>query len=147
MKNPLAPYIGVRREADWRAILTELTASLSKFIGVALEPVSWYTGDDDPGCASSNCVNVRGTVNQAFALDACGVVCISCNFGATPHASADLLLFSGGRRILGPGGADILFFNYHKSGWTAGDWRFGECGEWDSHDTDARWRTSPGQSR
>jgi hypothetical protein len=136
----LDPNPGLRTEAEWRELLGGLVTSLSRFCGIEFTPTSWYTGDDKPGYASScNCVNVRGVVNAALRLEACGVVCISVNFGEAAWASADVLLFSGGERVLGPRGSLVLLV-YEPTGWVSRGWVIDDYGEWESHATDARWQ-------
>jgi hypothetical protein len=133
------PNPGHRTEAEWRELLTGLIVSLSQFTSIEFRPTSWYTSDDIPGySSSSNCVNIRGVVNPALRLDACGVVCISVNFGESAWASADLLLFSGGQRVVGPGELMLLVYEQHL--WMSRGWVGDAYGEWESHTTDARWR-------
>lgn len=143
MADLLDPNPGLRTEVEWRALLGGLVTSLSHFSGIEFAPTSWYTGDDKPGHASScNCVNIRGVVNAALRLEACGVACISVNHGEAAWASADILLFSGGRRVLGPDGSDIVHFRYQPGGWYGLGWVNGERGEWElkTYPTDARWQ-------
>jgi hypothetical protein len=132
------PNPGHRTEAEWRELLTSLVVSLSQFTGIEFRPTSWYTSDDIPGHASSsNCVNIRGVVNQVLRLDACGVVCISVNFGESAWSSADLLLFSNGQRVVGPGKLMLLVYEQH--GWASRGWVGDVYGEWEAHTTDKRW--------
>lgn len=141
MPNLFDPNPGHRTEADWRDLLSELVSSLSQFSGIKFVPTSWYTRDDEPGHASSsNCVNIRGVVNATLRLEACGVVCISINFGEAVWASADLLLFSGGQRLIVPGGLEVVAMVYRLEGWSSHGWVTDAYGEWESHDTDARWQ-------
>ncbi len=141
MRSLFDPNPGHRTEADWRELLAGLVGSLSQFTGVRFAPTSWYTGDDQPGHRmSSNCVNARGGVNPALRLEACGVVCITINFGEAAWASADVLLFASGRRVLGPGGLGLVSLVYHPAGWVSQGWVADEYGEWESHQTDARWQ-------
>jgi hypothetical protein len=131
----------LRTEAEWRELLGDLVVSLSAFCGIDFRPTSWFTHDDRPGYASSsNCVNIRGVVNPSLRLEACGVVCISINFGEDVWASADLLLFSDGRRVSGPDGLDLMLLVYRDDGWISPGWTADDSGEWKSHDTDERWR-------
>lgn len=131
---------GDRTESEWRAILTDLIASLSQFLGIDFLPTSWFAFDDTPGAASGgSCVNVRGVSNAPLQLAMCGVVCINVNFGEAAWAGADLLLFNGGRRQLGPNGSDLLALEYTANGWSSRGWVEDEYGEWKMHDTDDRW--------
>ena len=140
MRGLLDPNPPLRSEAEWRQLLGGLVESLVAFTGIRFEPTSWFVGDDRPGhsCAS-NCVNVRGAVNPALRLDACGVVCVTVSFGEAAWASCDLLLFAGGRRVQAPGGLDIVFLSFSEGGWASQGWVADEHGEWESHTTDARW--------
>ena len=140
MRGLLDPNPTRRSEAEWRQLLSGLVASLSAFTGIRFEPTSWFVGDDRPGHAcASNCVNVRGVVNPALRLDACGVICVTVNFGEAAWASCDLLLFAAGRRVRGPGGLDIAFLPYSENGWVSRGWVVDENGEWESHTTSVRW--------
>ena len=136
---------GPRTEAEWRGLLGGLVASLSAFAGVEFAVTSWFVGDDRPDAAmASNCVRVRGVVNAALGIEACAVVCVTVNFGEAAWASADVLLFSGGRRVPGPGGADApLLLEYGPAGWVSRGWVAGELGEWGQYETDARWAVAP----
>jgi hypothetical protein len=89
---------------------------------------------------SCNCVNIRGVVNSALRLEACGVVCITVNFGEAVWASADVLLYSSGKRVFGPDRKEIVSLLYRPNGWVSQGWMNGECGEWEDYPTDARWR-------
>ena len=136
-KNP-----GCRPEAEWRRMLGELVESLSAHTGIQFAPTSWFI-EDHPGYASAGgCVDIRGPVSPALRLEACGVVCISVNHGEAVWASADVLLFSGGRRVLGPDAAEVVHFRYTQDGWSDVGWVNGECGEWEQrqYPTDARWQ-------
>src|SRR5262249_6513689 len=107
---------------------------------IRFEPTSWFVRDDRPGFACAcNCVNVRGAINPALRLDACGVVCVTVNFGEAAWASCDLLLFSGGRRVHGPDGLAFVFLPFREAGWSSRGWVVDDTGEWESHPTDARW--------
>jgi hypothetical protein len=140
MSHPLDPNPGLRSAADWRRLLIQLVESLSVFTKIRFEPTSWFVRDDLPGYASScNCVDVRGVVNPVFRLDACGVVCITVNFGEAAWASCDLLLIANGQRVCGPDAAGYLFLSYSKDGWLSPTWMCDDTGEWESHTTDARW--------
>ena len=140
MRGLLDPNPGFRGEAEWRRLLGGLVESLSAFAGVRFEPTSWFVGDDQPGHASTcNCVNVRGLVNIALRLEACGVVCVTVNFGEAAWASCDLLLFADGWRARGPSGLDFVLLAYSEAGWSSRGWVLDDTGEWESHITDARW--------
>jgi hypothetical protein len=135
------PNHGLRTKAEWRELLGELVALLSAFWGIDFRPSSWFTHDDRPGSASSsNSVDIHGVVNPSLRLEACVVVCISINFGEDVSASADLLLFSDGRRVPGPDGLDLMLLVYRDDGWISQGWKADDYGEWKSHDTDERWR-------
>jgi hypothetical protein len=134
------PNPSLRTEADWRQLLAGLVESLSAFTGIRFEPTSWFVRNDLPGYASScNCVDVRGSLGSALRIDACGVVCITVNFGEAVWASCNLLLFADGCRVLGVDGLDLIFLPYGEDGWTSQGWVGDEYGEWKSHTTDARW--------
>ncbi|AWM35586.1 hypothetical protein GobsT_67390 [Gemmata obscuriglobus] len=136
-KNP-----GYRPEAEWRRMLGGLVESLSAHTGIRFAPTSWFI-EDHPGYANSGgCVDVRGPVSPALRLEACGVVCISVNHGQAASASAAVLLFSGGRRVLGPDAQEVVVFRYTPNGWVDHGWVCGECGEWEKgqYPTDARWQ-------
>lgn len=142
MESIFDPNPGCRSEAEWRRMLGGLVESLSAHVGVRFTPTSWFI-EDHPGYASSGgCVDVRGPVSPALRLEACGVICISVNHGQSVRASADVLLFSGGRRVFGPGGSEVLRFQFSPDGWSDHGWVDGECGEWEvgPYPTDARWR-------
>jgi hypothetical protein len=133
---------GCRPEAVWRRMLGGLVESLSAHTGIPFAPTSWFI-EDQPGHASAGgCVDVRGPVSPSLRLEACGVVCISVNHGEGAWASADILLFSNGRRVLGPDGREVVHFRYTPDGWSDIGWVNGECGEWedDQYLTDARWQ-------
>jgi hypothetical protein len=139
VRDPFGPNPGHRTEAEWRHLLSELVKSLSAHTGIRLVPTSWFV-DDQPGYASAGgCADVRGVVNAALRLEACGVVCVSVNFGEPAWASADILLFSGGRRVVGPGGLVLVSLVFRLDGWSSQGWVADEYGEWESHSTDARW--------
>ncbi|MEZ4439182.1 MAG: hypothetical protein R3B72_08840 [Polyangiaceae bacterium] len=130
-----------RTEAEWRGVLEHLVSELIETTGVGFQATSWYTESDREGHeSSSNCVNVRGTVSDVLRLAACGVVCVSVNFGESVGVSADLLLFSDGARVLGPDGKEMVSMLYDGRGWRSQGWRRDGNGEWESHTTDARWR-------
>jgi len=131
-----------RPEAEWRRLLVGLVESLSAHTGITFAPTSWFI-EDHPGDASAGgCVDVRGCVSTTFRLEACGVVCISVNHGEAAWASADVLLYSGGRRVFGPDGSEIVHFRYNPDGWADLGWTNGECGEWEGYRTDARWQAA-----
>lgn len=135
---------GGRPEAEWRRLLGGLVESLSAHTGIAFSPTSWFI-EGHPGHASAvGCVDVRGAVSPALRLEACGVVCISVNHGEAAWATAEILLFSGGRRVLGPDGSEVVHFRYNPDGWLNVGWVNGECGEWEAgqYPTDARWQNS-----
>jgi len=130
----------LRSEAEWRLLLGGLVESLSAFTGVRFEPTSWFVGDDRPDYAcATNRVDIRGSVNPTLRLDACGVVCVTVNFGEAAWASCDLLLFVSGRRVRGPGGPDFVLLLCSEAGWLSRGWMLDDTGEWESHTTDARW--------
>lgn len=136
-KNP-----GCRPDAEWRRMLGVLVESLSAHIGIRFAPTSWFI-EDHPGYAhSGGCVDIRGPVSPALRLEACGVLCISVNHGEAAWASADVLLFSVGRRVLGPDASEVVRFQYTRNGWVDHGWVRGECSEWevDTYLTDARWQ-------
>jgi hypothetical protein len=152
MSTLFDPNPGLRTEAEWRALLGGLVESLSQYTGIEFVPTSWFTADDTPGYASSsNCVNIRGTINRAMALDACGVVCVSINFGEAVWAFCDLLLFSAGQRIYGPvlsehrlygpTHGDLIVFDFTENGWRNQGWTCDANKEWESYttDEDERW--------
>ena len=116
--------------------------SLSASTGVELQPTSWVVEDDQPGFACAcNCVNVRGSVDAALQLGACGVVCVTVNFGEAAWASSDLLLFAAGQRVRGPDGADFVHLSYSDGGWVNHGWVTDDHEEWESHTTDEWWET------
>jgi hypothetical protein len=136
------PNPGHRTDAEWLRMLGGLVESLSVHTGIRFTPTAWFI-EDHPGYASAGgCVDVRGAVSPALRLEACGVVCISVNHSEAAWASADVLLFSGGRRVLGPGNREVVRFRYTPDGWVNDGWLFGECGEWEveTYPTDARWQ-------
>jgi hypothetical protein len=136
----LDPNAGLRTAVQWRQLLSGLVESLSTFTCVELRPTSWVVSDDRTGYASAcNCVNVRGTVNSALRLDACGTVCVTVNFGEEVWASCDLLLFAAGQRVRGPAGLDIVFLSFGTDGWDSKGWVMDENGEWEAHTTDDWW--------
>lgn len=140
MHGLLDPNPGPRSEAEWRLLLVGLVESLSAFTGIRFEATSWFVRDDTAGHASaSNCVDVRGVVNAALRLTACGVVCVTVNFGEAAWASCDLLLFADGRRVPGPDGRTFLFLSYGEAGWSNQGWVGDDTGEWGPHDTPMRW--------
>lgn len=144
MRGLLDPNPRPRSGAEWRQLLGGLVESLSGFTGIRFEPTSWFVGDDRPGYACAcNCVDVRGVINPALRLEACGVVCVTVNFGDAAWAACDLLLFVGGRRVCGPGGLGLVFLPYGEEGWSSQGWVIDENGEWESHTTDARWGGDP----
>lgn len=143
VRGLLNPNPGPRSEAEWRRLLGGLVESLSAFTGIRLEPTSWVVEDDVPGYACAcNCVNVRGVVNPVLRLDACGVLCITVNFGEAAWASCDLLLFAEGKRVRGPDQMDFVYLPYRESGWSCQGWMVDDTGEWESHSTDDWWRTA-----
>lgn len=131
-----------RTSSQWRTILLDLVTSLSQSCGIDFAATSWHVADDQPGHSSySNCVDIRGTVNASLELEACGALCISGTVGEDVFVSADLLLFSAGRRITGPEGDDIIYIAYDRqSGWRKGRWMRDGDGEWELHCDNARWR-------
>lgn len=136
----LDPNPRLRSAAEWRQILSELVDALSSRTGIDLQPTSWRVEDDRPGFASaSSSVDVRGTINPALRLDACGVVCVTVNFGEAAWVSCDLLFFYAGRRVRGPEGGDFVYVPYSEVGWGDGRWMVDENGEWESHTTDEWW--------
>lgn len=142
----LDPNPSLRSEAEWRLVLIGMVDALSAFSGIKFEPTSWSVGDDRPGFASAcNCVNVRGSVNSALRLDACGVVCVTVNFGEAAWASCDLLLFASGQRVRGPEQADLVYLSYGDVGWVSKGWMVDENEEWASHITDEWWTDSTPQ--
>jgi hypothetical protein len=135
-KNP-----GHRLEAEWLRMLGGLVESLTAHTGIQFTPTSWCI-EDHPGYASAGgCVDVRGPVSPALRLEACGVVCISVNHGEAAWASADILLFSDGQRVLGPDNREVVQFRYTPNGWVNNGWVIGVCGEWEleRYPTDTRW--------
>ncbi|MFO0797626.1 MAG: hypothetical protein U0804_09110 [Gemmataceae bacterium] len=135
---------GHRPDAEWRRLLGGLVESLSDYTGIPFAVTSWFIEDHLGHAHAGGCVHVRGCVSEAFRLVACGVVCISVNHGAAAWASADVLLYSGGRRVFGPDGSEIVHFRYTPHGWSGRGWMNGECGEWEGYLTDARWhKTEP----
>jgi hypothetical protein len=130
----------LRTAEEWKALLASLVESLSAHVGRAFRATSWFVHDDRPGYASScNCVDIRATVNEALALEACGVVCIMVNFQEAAWACCDLLLFAACRRIAGPQGMDWVALSYENGRWVGG-WVVDANGEWQSHVDDARWQ-------
>ena len=140
MQAAFDPNPGHRTETEWQCLLHRLVEELSAYAAVPFMPTSNFV-DDTPGHASaSGCVDVRGTVSAALRLDVCGVVCVSVNFGEAAWASCNLLLFSGGRRVFGPDGLGLVSLAYTPEGWSSRGWVADDYGEWESHDTDARWQ-------
>jgi hypothetical protein len=140
MRHLLDPSPRLRSEHEWRRLLGGLVESLSASTGIRFEPTSWFVRDDPPGHASvCNCVDVRSVVNVALGLDACGVVCVTVNFGEAAWVTCDLLLFAGGNRVRGPDGLDYAFCSCSEDGWSSPRWVLDDTGEWESHTTDERW--------
>jgi hypothetical protein len=140
MRGLLDPNPGHRSEAEWRRLLGALIESLSRFTSIRFEPIWWIVQDDQAGYASAcNCVDVRGAVNPALRLDACGSVGVTVNFGEIAWASCVLLLFSDGRRLRPVSGGDYLFLTFSEVGWSSCKWVGDDTGEWESHITDCRW--------
>lgn len=136
----LDPNAGYRSEAEWRRLLSDLIASLSAFSGIQFEPTSWFVRDDQPGYASAcNCVDVRGVVSPVFRLDACGVVCVTINFGEAAWVTCNLLLFSCGSRVRVSEGGDLMVLPYTNAGWSDPEWAPDLTGEWESHTSNMRW--------
>jgi hypothetical protein len=130
----------LRTADDWRALLDGLLESLSAHVGRPFRATSWFVHDDRPGYASScNCADIRATINETLSLEACGVVCVTVNFGEAAWACCDLLLFASGRRIRGPKGVDLVALSYDGEGWVGG-WTVDANGEWEAHSEDDRWR-------
>lgn len=132
---------GNRPEAEWRRMLGGLVDSLSAHTGIRFAPTSWFI-EDHPGHASAGgCVDIHGSISAALRLEACGVVCISVNHGEAAWASADILVFSDGRRVLGSDSREVVQFQYTPDGWSDIGWVNGECGEWElnTYPTSRRW--------
>lgn len=103
---------GHRAEAKWRKMLSGLVESLSAYTGIRFTSVSWFI-EGHPGDASAaGCVDLRGSVSPALWLEACAVVCISVNHREAAFVSADVLLYSDGRRGFGPNGSEVIHFRY-----------------------------------
>jgi hypothetical protein len=136
------PNPGHRTEAEWRQLLCQLVGSLATYTGIRFVPTSWFIEDHAGHASAGGCVDIRGPVSSALRLDACGVLCLSVNHGEATWASADILLFSGGRRVLGPDAREVVHFRYTPNGWTDHGWVRGECSEWemDMYPTDRRWQ-------
>lgn len=129
-----------RTQEQWRELLVDLVSSLSSFTGYRFTPVSWGVQDDQPGHAfACNCVDVVGSINEVIDLQACGVICITVNFGEAVWASCDLLLFSNNQRIKGKEGMDVLLFRCEPEGWVYHGWVKDEYGEWEAHLDTSRW--------
>lgn len=140
MSTLLDPNPPRRSAAEWRPLLAALVESLSTHVGVAFRETSSFIRDDQPGHASAcNCIDIRGTISAAMGLDACGVVCVTVNFGEAAWAGCELLMFAAGRRLTGPAGTDVVSLGYDGKRW-AGGWWADENGEWESHTDDARWQ-------
>ncbi len=130
----------LRTADEWHALLSGLIDSLSVHLGRVCRPTSWFIHDDRPGYASaSNCVDFQVILNEALSLKACGVACVTVNFGEAAWAGCNLLLFASGQRILGPKGMDLVALRYDDARWSGG-WVIDENGEWESHTDDDRWR-------
>ena len=130
----------LRTADEWRSILASLIESLSAHVGQPFRSTSWFVHDDRLASASScNCVDIRATLSGPLALEVCGVVCITVNFGETAWACCDLLLFASGRRFTGPKGMDLIALGYDNERWVGG-WAVDEHGEWRGHTDDDRWR-------
>ncbi len=141
MKRLLDPNPGLRSEAQWRQLLGGLVESLSAFTCITFEPTSWSVQGDQPGFASAcNAVNVRGEVSSTLRLEACGVVCVTVNFGEVAWASCNLLLFTAGQRVRGPEGLDLVFLSFGPLGWVGKGWVVDDTGEWESHTMNEWWR-------
>jgi hypothetical protein len=141
MRGLLDPNPGLRSEGEWRRLLGALTESLSRFSKIRFGPTRWIVKDDQPGFASAcNCVDVRGVVNPALRLDACGSVGVTVNFGEMAWASCVLLLFADGRRVRPVSGGDYLHLTFSEDGWSNCKWIGDDTGEWESHTTDCRWK-------
>jgi hypothetical protein len=103
----------LRTADEWRGLLAGLVESLSAHVGRPFQATSWFIHDDRPGYASScNCVDIRAMLIGPLALEACGVICVTVNFGEAAWARYDLLLFASGCRIKGPRGMDLIALNY-----------------------------------
>lgn len=134
---------GHRTEAEWRRLLGELVQSLAAYTAIEFTPTSWFI-DDQPGHAHAGaCVDVRGVVSSALRLNVCGVVGVSVNHAEAAWVIACLLLFSDGQRVIGPDGFQFVSMTYRVEGWSTFGWVADEFGEWESHDTDARWSSDP----
>ena len=139
MRGVFDPNPGHRTVAEWRRLLGELVGSLCTYTGIQFTPTSWFV-EDQTGYASANgCVDIRGEVSSALRLSACGVVSVSVNFGEAAWASCNLLLFSDGRRLLGPKRCELVSIAYTPEGWSSQGWVGDVYGEWESYETDARW--------
>ncbi|OKH52705.1 hypothetical protein NIES2101_13790 [Calothrix sp. HK-06] len=132
----------LRTASEWRHILSELVVSLSSFIGLDFEPVSWYVQDDKPGYSnSSNSVDIKAQVHTGLALQVCGVLCLDINFGEAVWASCDLLLFTAsGHRLTSSHRKDLITLTYFdEQGWQNRGWTSDANYEWKSHTDNQRW--------
>lgn len=131
----------LRTALEWRHILSELVVSLSSFMGLDFEPVSWYVKDDKAGdLNSSNSVNIKAQVHVGLALQVCGVLCLDINFldinfGEAVWASCDLLLFiASGHRLTSSHRKDLITLTYFdEQGWQNQGWTSDANYEWESH--------------
>ena len=142
MEEVFDPNPGHRQESEWRRLLGVLVESLSAHTGICFAPTSWFIEDHAGHAHAGGCVDVRGSLSPALRLDACGVICISVNHGEAAWVSAVVLLFSSGRRVLGPDNREVARFRYTTGGWADDGWVTGECGEWEEerYPTDKRWQ-------
>lgn len=133
---------GCRPESEWRRMLGGLVESLSAHTGILFAQTSWFIEDHAGHASAAGCVDIRGPVSPALRLEACGVVCISVSHGEAASASADVLLFSGGQRVLGPDSREVVHFRYTPNGWSNVGWVNGVSSEWErrQYPTDARWQ-------
>jgi hypothetical protein len=130
----------LRTADEWRHLLGEVVDSLSSFLGVAFKSTSWFVHDDIPGYASScNCVDVWATLSEGLSVHACGVVCLTLNFGEGAWLICDLILYASRRRLKGPPGMDLIRLSYNEQGWVNHGWGADEYGEWEAHTDPARW--------
>ena len=139
MHRAFDPNPGHRTESEWRQLLTELLNSLCAFTEIKFAPISWFIEDQSGYASAGGCIDIRGTVNSVLHIEACGVLSASVNFGEAAWVLCDLLLFTDGKRLLGPNQCDLVSLRYTAEGWVNHGWVGDEYHEWESHTSDIRW--------
>ena len=123
-----------RSQSEWRILLEDLAASLSRLLQREVLVVELRAQNDDATIASwGAAADIRVVLAPVPRLEAFGTIMVTVNVGEIAMISADLLLFAEGVRLHSPGSGSLYHLGFSADrGWIPAGWQLDDSGEWET---------------